>query len=80
MATAEDNPAQRPPRMVANERLVPGMSAAHWQSPIHSACFGVTFNSLVLSEGILGNLFSAKKMTNPPMIKARATMVTLKGM
>ena len=37
MAAAWERPATRPPRMVASERLVPGIKAKHWHSPTVSA-------------------------------------------
>ena len=64
-----------PPIIVAPERDVPGINAAHWANPILRASKGVSSSTLLIVFILLDRVwrYSAQKIINAPTIKALAT-------
>ena len=75
VATARGKPNSIPPIIVAPEREVPGINAAHWARPIFRASMGVSSSTLLIFFILLDRVcrYSAQKIMNAPTIKALAT-------
>ena len=64
-------PMNRPPSIVAAERLVPGISASVWIRPTFSASEGRTSSTVAMRS--VCRRRSAHRMITPPITSASAT-------